>query len=128
MWAAALAPARFQATLPPWLKTLICQQPNLVPVRSVKTNSSAKKRFNVNAAGMVRRGKAGRRHNTGPKKRQNIRELGKVTGIKVGWLVRLVADASALDPRLPTLSRRLMFAARQVPKVERSIKRKLLGL
>ena len=104
VWAATLAPARFRSTLPLWLKTLICQLPNPVPVRSIKTNSSAKKRFKVNAAGNVRRGKAGRRHNTGPKKRQNIRELGKVTGIKVGWVA-----ASALDAVQP--SRLLCMAA-----------------
>ena len=40
-------------------------------------------RFRTNAAGKVKRWKAGKRHNAGPKNRKRIRELGKTAGFSV---------------------------------------------
>ena len=48
---------------------------------SVKTNSSAKKRFKLTSSGMLRRAHAGKSHNTGKHKRKLIRMKGTTTTI-----------------------------------------------
>mmetsp|Transcript_8806 Transcript_8806/g.18281 ORF Transcript_8806/g.18281 Transcript_8806/m.18281 type:complete len:132 (+) Transcript_8806:79-474(+) len=48
----------------------------------VKTVSGAKKRFRVRGSGSIKRGKAGKSHNTGYLKRQRANRLGHSTGIQ----------------------------------------------
>mmetsp|Transcript_16743 Transcript_16743/g.38657 ORF Transcript_16743/g.38657 Transcript_16743/m.38657 type:complete len:138 (-) Transcript_16743:1427-1840(-) len=48
----------------------------------VKTNSGCKKRFRVRGSGSIKRGKAGKSHNTGYLKRQRANRLGHSTGIE----------------------------------------------
>lgn len=48
----------------------------------VKTNSGAKKRFRVRGSGSIKRGKAGKSHNTGYLKRQRANRLGHSTGVE----------------------------------------------
>mmetsp|Transcript_27986 Transcript_27986/g.59949 ORF Transcript_27986/g.59949 Transcript_27986/m.59949 type:complete len:136 (-) Transcript_27986:1714-2121(-) len=55
------------------------------PVRfksGVKTNSGCKKRFRVRGSGSIKRGKAGKSHNTGYLKRQRANRLGHSTGVQ----------------------------------------------
>ena len=60
----------------------------------LKTKRGAAKRFRVNGAGKVVRGKAFKRHNTGKKRAKTIRKLRKISLVEA-------ADAPSVKRMIP---------------------------
>jgi large subunit ribosomal protein L35 len=72
-------------------------------IRTVKTNSSAKKRFKLTSSGALRRAHAGKSHNTGKHKRKIIRGKGNTTtisGSKIERNMRRLLGLSSQFPRV----------------------------